>query len=95
MAVKNKFYYLFGEVVKGGIFEPMKESFKIDSKIKERLSKQAKLTGRTITGLAELILDKKLSAMENGESLFDKEVYAHVMAPVLGRAIKSGNKKKK
>ena len=48
-----------------------------------------------MTGLAELILDKQLSAMENGESLFDKDVYAHVMAPVLGKAIKSTNKKKK
>ena len=82
-------------MVKGGIFEFMKESFKIDSGIKERLSKQAKLTGRTITGLAELILDKQLSAMENGESLYDKGVYAHVMAPMLGKSIKKSNKKNK
>ena len=82
-------------MVKGGIFDLMKESFKIDGEIKKRLCKQARLTGRTMTGLAELILDKQLSAMENGESLFDKDVYAHVMAPVLGKAIKSTNKKKK
>jgi hypothetical protein len=82
-------------VVKGGIFDSMKESFKIDSEIKKRLCKQAKLTGRTMTGLAELILDKQLSAMENGASLYDKEVYAHVMAPILGKAMHSSNKKKK
>lgn len=82
-------------MVKGGIFDPMKESFKIDGSIKSRLSKQAKLTGRTMTGLAELILDKQLSAMESGESIFDKDVYAYVMAPILGDAIKKQNKKKK
>lgn len=82
-------------MVKGGIFDLMKESFKIDSEIKKRLSKQAKLTGRTMTGLAELILDKQLTALEKGESLCDKEVYAYIMAPVLGKAIERSNKKKK
>lgn len=82
-------------MVKGGIFDLMKESFKIDSGIKERLSKQARLTGRTITGLAEIILDKQLSAMESGESIFDKEVYGHVMAPLLGKSVKSSKKKKR
>lgn len=82
-------------MVKGGIFDFMKESFKIDSEIKKRLCKQAKLTGRTMTGLAELILEKQLSEMESGASLYDKEVYAYVMAPILGKAMRSSNKKKK
>lgn len=94
MFFENKIQELFGRVVKGGIFDVMKESFKIDSEIKKRLGKQAKLTGRTITGLAELILDKQLSAMESGATLYD-ECYAYVMAPVLGKAIEKSNKKKK
>lgn len=72
----------------------MKESFKIDSNIKKRLGIQAKLTGRTMTGLAELILDKQLTAMEKAETVYDGS-YAYVMAPVLGDAIKKSNKKKK
>jgi hypothetical protein len=72
----------------------MKESFKIDSELKKRLGKQAKQTGRTMTGLAELILDKQLRAMETGAALYD-DSYVNVMAPVLGKAINGTRKNKR
>lgn len=75
-------------------FDLMKESFKIDSEIKKRLGKQAKQTGRTMTGLANMILDSKLKEMESGYHVYGND-YTNNMTPMLGEAINPTRKNKR
>jgi predicted DNA-binding protein len=72
----------------------MKESFKIDSEIKNRLGKQAKKTGRTMTGLANLLLDSKLKEMEAGYEVYGND-YTNNMTHMLGEAINGTRKNKR
>lgn len=73
------------------IFDAMKESFKIDSGVKKRLKKVASQSGRTMTGLANMLLDIKLKEME---AMYSSD-YTKNMTPMLGEAINGTRKTKR